>query len=181
MSTKILRYNSLESTMDKAKQLLANKSKNLAIPFVIVADEQTSGRGSYGKNWYSEDFGGLYYTLVCDSQKFSPQHHQETLTKIVTLLSLIINKFTSLQTEIKLPNDLMINGKKVGGILVETRTPALENGAHRLIIGIGLNINQAYFPHPLENIATSLYIEKGETFSKDLFIQAITQTLIEII
>src|SRR6202030_697402 len=130
---------------------------------VILGEEQTAGRGRAGRGWHSERAAGIYVTLLL-RPKLAPV--QAPLLTMMAGLSAhtAIQAQTGLDVDLKWPNDLMIGGKKVGGILTEMHA---EPGQVRfLIVGIGLNVNQEKFPAELAASATSLRVESGHAESR---------------
>ncbi len=130
---------------------------------VILAEEQTAGRGRAGRNWHSERAAGIYVTLLL-RPKISPV--QAPLLTMMAGLSAhaAIQAQTGLQPDVKWPNDLILNGKKVGGILTEMHAePTL---VRFVIVGIGINVNQETFPSELNRVATSLSVETGKNQSR---------------
>jgi BirA family transcriptional regulator, biotin operon repressor / biotin---[acetyl-CoA-carboxylase] ligase len=130
---------------------------------VILAEEQAAGRGRAGRAWHSERAAGIYVTLLL-RPKLAPV--QAPLLTMMAGLSAhaAVEKVTGLAVDLKWPNDLLIRGKKVGGILTEMQAePGL---VQFVIVGIGLNVNQEKFPGELANIATSLRVETGKAQSR---------------
>ena len=126
---------------------------------VVLAEEQTAGRGRAGRTWHSERAAGVYLTLLL-RPKLAPV--QAPLLTMMAGLSAhtAVEAVTGLAVDLKWPNDLIIRGKKAGGILTETHA---EPGQVRfVIVGIGLNVNQEQFPGELANVATSLRQETGK-------------------
>ena len=130
---------------------------------VILAEEQTAGRGRAGRSWHSEQAAGIYVTLLL-RPKISPV--QAPLLTMMAGLSAhaAIQAQTGLQPDVKWPNDLILNGKKLGGILTEMHAePTL---VRFVIVGIGINVNQESFPSELSRVATSLRVETGKNQSR---------------
>src|SRR5437667_2738643 len=130
---------------------------------VVLAEEQTAGRGRAGRKWHSERAVGIYVTLLL-RPKLAPV--QAPLLTMMAGLSApsAVQAVTGLTVDLKWPNDLLIRGKKVGGILTEMHA---EPGMVRfVVVGIGLNVNQERFPGELANIATSLRLEMGKPQSR---------------
>jgi BirA family biotin operon repressor/biotin-[acetyl-CoA-carboxylase] ligase len=130
---------------------------------VVLAEEQTAGRGRAGRSWHSERATGIYATLLL-RPKISPV--QAPLLTMMAGLSAhaAIQAQTGFKADIKWPNDLMLNGKKLGGILTEMHAePTL---VRFVIVGIGINVNQEQFPNGLRDIATSLRAETGKAQSR---------------
>jgi BirA family biotin operon repressor/biotin-[acetyl-CoA-carboxylase] ligase len=130
---------------------------------VVLAEEQTAGRGRAGRSWHSERGAGLYVTLLL-RPKLSPV--QAPLLTMLAGLSAhtAILAQTGLAAELKWPNDLLLNGKKLGGILTEMY--AEPNAVRFVIVGIGINVSQEKFPGELAATATSLRKETGRLHSR---------------
>jgi BirA family transcriptional regulator, biotin operon repressor / biotin---[acetyl-CoA-carboxylase] ligase len=130
---------------------------------VVLAEEQTSGRGRAGRSWHSERATGIYVTLVL-RPRISPV--QAPLLTMMAGLSAhaAIQAQTGLRPDLKWPNDLMLGGKKLGGILTEMH--ADTSLVRFVIVGIGINVNQERFPGELSSVATSLRSETGKTQSR---------------
>jgi BirA family biotin operon repressor/biotin-[acetyl-CoA-carboxylase] ligase len=130
---------------------------------VVLAEEQTAGRGRAGHLWHSERAAGIYVTLLL-RPRLAPV--QAPLLTMMAGLSAhaAIQAQTGLVVDLKWPNDLLIGGKKAGGILTEMHA---EPGLVRfVIVGIGLNVNQEKFPGELGATATSLRAETGRPQSR---------------
>ncbi len=130
---------------------------------VVLAEEQTGGRGRLGRSWHSERAAGIYVTLLL-RPKLAPV--QAPLLTMMAGLSAYsaVRAVTGLTVDLKWPNDVLIRGKKMGGILTEMYA---EPGQIRfVIVGIGLNVNQEKFSGELANVATSLRIETGKPHSR---------------
>jgi BirA family transcriptional regulator, biotin operon repressor / biotin---[acetyl-CoA-carboxylase] ligase len=130
---------------------------------VVLAEEQSAGRGRAGRTWSSERAAGIYVTLLL-RPKLAPV--QAPLLTMMAGLSAhaAVEAVTGLAVDLKWPNDLIICGKKAGGILTEMHA---EPGQVRfVIVGIGLNVNQEKFPGELASIATSLRLETGKPQSR---------------
>lgn len=140
---------------------------------VVMAEEQTAGRGRTGRAWHSEKGTGLYFTLLL-RPRLSPAQ-----APLLTMLAGIsaqaaIQAQTGLTPELKWPNDLLLGGKKVGGILTEMH--AEPSAVRFVIIGIGINVNQEKFPAELATIATSLHKESGRmTYRLELLVRLLAQ------
>lgn len=125
---------------------------------VVIAEEQTAGRGRAGRSWHSERASGIYVTLLL-RPGISPAD-----APLITLLAGLaardaIADQTGLDPDVRWPNDLLLQGKKVGGILTEMH--AEPGRVQFLIVGIGLNVNHTRFPDDIAPRATSLRIESG--------------------
>ena len=122
---------------------------------VWVADEQTAGRGRGGHTWHSIPGEGLYVSVLIRPR--IPLAHALWLSLATGLAAKhAIAEITGLTPDIRWPNDLLLNKKKCGGILVETASDPGTAQLRHAIIGIGINTNHQSFPAALEPLATSL-------------------------
>jgi BirA family transcriptional regulator, biotin operon repressor / biotin---[acetyl-CoA-carboxylase] ligase len=130
---------------------------------VVLAEEQTAGRGRAGRTWHSERAAGIYVTLLL-RPRLAPV--QAPLLTMMAGLSAraAIQAQTGLEVDLKWPNDLLIGGKKAGGILTEML--AEPSQVRFVIVGIGINVNQEKFSGELGAIATSLRVETGRPQSR---------------
>jgi BirA family transcriptional regulator, biotin operon repressor / biotin---[acetyl-CoA-carboxylase] ligase len=156
---KVVIYNSVDSTNDIAKRLLGESDKEGT---VILSCTQTQGKGRQGRSWYSEENVGIYLSIVLKPSLPFEQVAQITLVGGVALVK-AINEFSQTRAYLKWPNDILLNGKKVAGILTEN---CLNNAHSGVILGIGINVNHARFPVHLQQIATSMAMENGEIFER---------------
>ncbi len=129
---------------------------------VVFAESQTKGRGRLGRVWQSPTRKGLWFSVLL-RPNLRPQETTQLTVISATALRRAIKTVTGLTADIKWPNDLLIGGKKVVGILTEMS--AEVDRVRHIIIGIGVDVNQdeAEFPAELRKIATSLKIEAGES------------------
>lgn len=142
-------YETVDSTMRPAAEL--------ALGSVVIANEQTAGQGRHGHSWHSEPDAGLYVSIVLEP------------TPLLTLAlgvatAAAIHSICRLTCDLRWPNDLMLNGKKCGGILAQ-----LVDG--RAIGGIGVNVNHTRFPDDLADVATSLRLAAGERISRESLLE----------
>ncbi len=130
---------------------------------VVLAEEQTAGRGRAGHNWHSERAAGIYATLLL-RPRLAPV--QAPLLTMMAGLSAhaAVQGVTGLSVDLKWPNDLLVREKKVGGILTEMH--AEPSQVRFVIVGIGINVNQEKFPAELAKSATSLRVETGRLQSR---------------
>jgi len=125
---------------------------------VVFAESQTKGRGRLGRKWMSPTHQGLWFSVLL-RPKLSPQETTQLTVASATALRRAIKKVTGLAADIKWPNDLLIGGKKVVGILTEMS--AEVDCVRHVILGIGVDVNQGDFPPELHALATSLKIAAG--------------------
>ena len=134
----------------------------------VVADRQTAGRGRRGRAWESPAGNSVYFTIVI-RPAFAPD--KASMITLVMALSVAeaIHGVTGLDTGIKWPNDIVVNGKKVVGILTEMSMTPEMNEIQFLVAGVGVNVNQESaeaFPEELRGTATSLKIESGRQIDR---------------
>lgn len=139
---------------------------------VIIAEEQLSGRGRMARKWHSPKYSGIWMSMILRPNIPLSNAPQLTLLAAVSIVQ-AIEEMTDLVPDIKWPNDVLISGKKVTGILTELQAEA--DRIHSIIIGIGINVNQKLedFPAEIQDIATSLFIEKKDTVSRAELIRTI--------
>lgn len=150
-------------------------SRGIPGPFTLTARSQTQGRGSHGRQWISDDNGGLYYSLAMS--EFDPRIHSNLTIEVAKRCQRIIHSLWGLPITIEWPNDLILGNKKMGGILVES-TIGSSGQPGCCIIGIGLNINQTHFPDPIDTIATSLRQYDGHVRSLSDLANELTKELV---
>jgi BirA family transcriptional regulator, biotin operon repressor / biotin---[acetyl-CoA-carboxylase] ligase len=160
---------SVESTQKIAHRLAYDDASEGT---VIIAEEQLSGRGRMDRKWHSPKYSGIWMSLILRPNIPLPKAPQLTLLAAVAIVQ-AIEELTHLSPEIKWPNDILINGKKVTGILTELQAEA--DRINSIIIGIGMNVNQVEedFPIELKQIATSLRIEQGNEISRAAMVREI--------
>ena len=133
---------------------------------VVVAEEQTSGRGRRGHTWFSPPGAGLYVSVV-----LAPSRARVDVERATTLLTLMagvalaegIKAATGLPVDLKWPNDLQVTRRKLGGILAE----ASGAGTDSIVVGYGINVAATAFPPELRDRATSLESELGRSVDRD--------------
>ncbi|MGM0921617.1 MAG: biotin--[acetyl-CoA-carboxylase] ligase [Bacillota bacterium] len=159
----------ISSTQKIAHTLAGNGAEEGTI---VVADQQTSGRGRLARAWYSPKQTGIWMSMILRPKIPINKTPQLTLLTAVALIQ-AIEEVTGLTPEIKWPNDILINGKKIVGILTELQAEA--DRVHSVIIGVGMNVNHTLdqFPEELQGIATSIAAETGEPADRAQVIQAI--------
>ena len=153
-------HEAIDSTNLQAKRLALQSDEDRVL---IVADQQIAGRGRLGRNWHSEKGTGLWMSLLLKPEIEPEISFRMTLIAAVAV-SEAIEKTTGLKAGIKWPNDIIVNGKKVCGILSEMS--AEWQKINYIVLGIGINVNQEVFPEDIANIATSLMKESGNRVNR---------------
>jgi BirA family biotin operon repressor/biotin-[acetyl-CoA-carboxylase] ligase len=167
----IVHYFRTESTNDEALKLAAAGTEHGT---VVVAEEQTAGRGRLGRVWFSEKSSGIYTSVIL-RPPLSP-----AAAPVLTLMAGVaaqqaVSSSTGLAVDIRWPNDLLVNGKKVCGILTEMS--AELDRLHAVVLGIGINVNHSQIPAELKLIATSLRLEANRTISRSNLFVALLREL----
>jgi len=157
---KVYTYEEIGSTNDIA-QVLALKGEQEGS--VVFAESQTQGRGRLQRIWFSPKRKGLWFSVILRPQ-LTPEYIPLITAMSAVSVAKAISKYTGLTTWIKWPNDIYINGKKVGGILTELNTEI--DVIKFVILGIGINVNIDSFSKELGKTATSLKIESGQNYSR---------------
>jgi BirA family biotin operon repressor/biotin-[acetyl-CoA-carboxylase] ligase len=149
---KILVYNRTSSTNDIAAEYAKNKKND---GLVIFAEEQTAGRGRAGTKWHSNTADSILCSIILTDSTLNAE-----LLSLTCAIAVAdgLGKIGGSEAKIKWPNDIILNGKKVAGILLESKT---DNDSNTYLIGIGINCHQKKdsFPAELQPIATSIDIE----------------------
>jgi BirA family biotin operon repressor/biotin-[acetyl-CoA-carboxylase] ligase len=164
----ILHYPTLPSTMDFAKKLAR---EGMGEGVVVLCDKQTEGRGRQGRKWFASPSSSILMSVI-----FRPTLKQLPQINMLASLAIVltIEKVAEIKSTIKWPNDVLINGKKVAGILMEN---IFEGDAlQAAIVGVGLNISLDVSAYPeIASIATSLSAKARRDFNRD----DILRTLLE--
>src|ERR1039457_4652760 len=161
------------STNDVIEKLARDGVKEGA---VVFAESQTKGRGRLGRKWISPERKGLWFSILLRPD-LRPQETTQLTVASATALRRAIQSETGLKPEIKWPNDILVGGKKVSGILTEL-SAELDRVKH-VILGIGVDVNQgaSEFPAELRKTATSLRIEAGKAISRPELATAILREM----
>ena len=160
MKTRLISLESTGSTNDYLKALAREGAE---AGTCVTAKRQESGKGRLGRSFFSPE-GGLYISYL-----LRPQCAPEKIPEITKwAASAVINCLDALgiRADIKYVNDILLNGKKLAGILTEGSSS--DGKTDFAVIGIGLNVDQRTFPDELKEIATSLYLETGNSFEMEL-------------
>ena len=163
----IFYYPVIDSTNTRAKQLA---EEDYPTGTLVVAGQQDAGRGRRGRSFESPQGAGIFMTLMLKPE-LSPVN-APMLTLVAALaVSAAIVKTTGRPAGIKWPNDIVMNGKKVCGILTEMS--AQMDYVNHIVIGIGINVHNESFPEEIAPVATSLYMETGEHFNRAALIEEV--------
>ncbi len=141
---------------------------------LVIADNQSKGRGRSGRYWFSPEKKGIYMSLILRPRLLSADIPKITLmTAVVAAES--ISKLYDVDIRIKWPNDILVNEKKIAGILTTMNRD--YNAERFIVVGIGINVNTEYneFPDEIRSIATSLFIETDIAAGRTALVQSILE------
>jgi BirA family biotin operon repressor/biotin-[acetyl-CoA-carboxylase] ligase len=150
------------STNDVIERLARDGVKEGA---VVIAESQSKGRGRLGRKWLSPAGKGLWFSVLLRPE-LQPQETTQLTVASATALRRAIESNTGLKPEIKWPNDILIGGRKVAGILTELNAELDRVKYVILGIGVDVNLDPGEFPADLRKVATSLKIELGKSISR---------------
>lgn len=167
---KIIVYNSTSSTNDIAAEYAKDKSND---GMVVFAEEQTAGRGRAGNKWISKQTDSILCSIVLTNSQLDSE--LLSLTCAVAIAD-AVGRTGSGEAKIKWPNDIILAGKKIAGILLESKT---KDNSNSYIIGIGINCHQKKdsFPSELQTTATSIDIEAGTICDRNLLAKRLLTSL----
>lgn len=155
MGKKIIYFSSVDSTNAYARRIGEEGAQDGTL---VIADEQTAGRGRWGRHWVTPPKTAIAFTLLLRPDL--PPSHISMVTLVMGLaVCNAIHQLYDLPVGIKWPNDVVIGGKKVCGILTEMS--AEMDGVHYIVIGVGINTNLTSFPDQIRDVATSLQLQLG--------------------
>ncbi len=160
LGRELLFFESLGSTNNYAKDLDRKSSRHGTL---VITDEQFEGRGQYERKWISENGLNLTFSLIFEPQK-SDRLILLTLAAALAI-SEIVEEISKQKVCIKWPNDVLVNNKKIAGLLAETLF--VGSTLERVVLGIGWNINQMNFPSSIHGNATSLKKIITKDFSRE--------------
>lgn len=170
----IERHEELTSTFDRARELLA---EDVPSGFTVLAERQTKGRGRLGRSFFSPPGENIYLTMI-----LRPQFPPEKLPLLTAFAGLAVCESISavcgLMPRCKWPNDILLDTRKVCGILAEN---IWQTGNMPVVLlGVGLNVNQREFPLELRELATSLAQETGASVNREVLLTDLLPRLREL-
>jgi birA, biotin-[acetyl-CoA-carboxylase] ligase region len=167
---KIYEYPEIDSTNKQAKKLAEEGAVNGTL---VIADKQYQGKGRHGRSWETQSGTSIAMSLILKPDIMPNFASMLTLVMGMSILE-VCQKVLSVKVEIKWPNDVIIDGKKVCGILTEMSAEA--DYVNYLIIGVGINVNGTTFIDDLEDRAISLKMATGEQISRSELTVEILET-----
>jgi BirA family biotin operon repressor/biotin-[acetyl-CoA-carboxylase] ligase len=171
LTPQILRFDSLPSTnVEAARRAIEGAAEGLC----VVAGEQTAGRGRLQRQWVSPKGAGLYFSMILRPSFEQSAWPLLTLMAAVAVHDALRDSY-ALETDIKWPNDVLANDKKLCGILAETVETSLGRA---VVVGIGINLTEHSFPAEFDGIATSVEIAVGQKPEVEVVLAALVSSLV---
>ncbi len=171
LAREILVFSETSSTNDVASRL---GRQGHAGGLAVFAERQSAGRGRFGRRWDSADHAGLWFSLLLRPEL--PVAHWPRLTTWAgVVVASAIEQCTGLRAQLKWPNDILVGGKKICGILIESACDDL--GASYVVAGIGVNVNQTAFPSEFADSAASLLQITGRIIERPALAATILREL----
>lgn len=165
MITKRYHFESIDSTNKKAKELAQEGATHGTL---ITADAQQAGIGRRGRSWSSEKGAGIYMSMVLRPEIEADKASMLTLVAAMAVEKAIQAVCGKIEPLIKWPNDIVLNKKKICGVLTEMSLCGTEIGY--IVVGIGINVNNHHFPEEIAQTASSLSLETGGDMDRELLI-----------
>lgn len=166
---KVFVYKTIDSTNKEAKRKAMEEDITTAL---FISEEQTVGIGRRGRQWISKSGTGIFMSLLLRPKIKPANAAMLTLLAGIAVLQ-AIQKETGLNAQIKWPNDLVLNNKKICGILTEMNSEI--DFINYVVIGIGINVNQEEIDKGLVDVATSLNLEGGKEYSRKRLIVSVLE------
>lgn len=171
MGCQILRFEETDSTNIQARRLAEAGAEEGT---TVLAESQYAGKGRLGRNWVSPSGTGIWMSLVLRPQIAPERASQLTLVAALAVAN-GIEDACGLKGQIKWPNDIVMSGKKICGILTEMSTEMMQ--IRYVIVGIGINVNVTEFPQEIAETASSLYLEAGRLLNREEIIACIMKRM----
>lgn len=167
----IIHFQETDSTNTRAKDLASNGAPEGT---VVIAEKQTKGRGRRGRDWFSPVGDGIYASLILRPAISPVRAPKITLMAAVAVAESLLS-LTQLDVRIKWPNDILINGRKIAGILTEISTEM--DRVDYIVVGLGLNVNTSFESSSgeVKERATSILVETGKRFPRIKLIRTYLQ------
>ncbi|MHB1686056.1 MAG: biotin--[acetyl-CoA-carboxylase] ligase [Ignavibacteriaceae bacterium] len=181
LDTEIIGRNFIYSEeVESTNSLLLNKSNKFnADGTVLLAEKQSKGRGRKERIWYSAKGQNLTFSILLTNKKYFGKKFNLLNFAASLSVAFSIENLFQLKMELKWPNDVLVNGKKICGILLESTSQGSK--IERVVIGIGLNVNQALFQGSFNLDPTSIRLEVGEIVEREKLLAELLNSFEETI
>lgn len=170
-ANKIYTFETIDSTNNCSK-VLASVGATEGV--VVIAEEQTAGKGRLGRTWQANAGENLTFSLLL-RPRVSPEALNLLPLYVAVAAAEAIERTSSLKVDCKWPNDLLVNNKKIGGILIEGSVK--ESIVEHVVIGLGINVNQTQFSGDFKTTATSLRLESRQQIDRTKLFKEIISLL----
>lgn len=169
-------FNEIDSTQDEIwRRIENNKIKNGCL---VMSDIQTKGKGTHGRIWHTDESKNIAFSFYIETN-CSSERLEGLTTEIAEILLEVFKEKYDIKLNIKMPNDIVYNNKKLGGILTESKM--IAERVRFLVIGIGLNTEKINFTDDIKDIATSIKKEFGIEVDRDYVISNFCNKFEEVI
>lgn len=166
----IFYFKEIDSTNEKAKSLAAEGAPEGTL---VVAESQTKGKGRRGRRWFSPPGEGVYLSLILKPSIAPQEAPKITLMTAVVVAEALLSLVPSLNVKIKWPNDILVDGKKMAGILTEISTEM--DVVDFIVVGLGVNVNMDSFPKEIKGQVSSILMSTGSPISRSAVVRACLQ------
>lgn len=174
----IILKDSVFSTNSEGKNYLVNNPEHGT---VIIANEQTNGRGRKGRSFFSPKNTGIYMSIILKPKTLLLENSFKITIATAVAISNAIDEICNKDTQIKWVNDIFLNNKKICGILTEAITDFESGSIENIVLGIGVNFNTLNFPEDLSHTAGSIFLEDITPINRNQLISKIINNLMDII
>ncbi|MCD5406832.1 MAG: biotin--[acetyl-CoA-carboxylase] ligase [Desulfotomaculum sp.] len=173
LGQQVIHYHQENSTNEAAKKLARQGAEQGT---VVVAEQQSSGKGRMGRHWHSAAGADVLFSIILYPEISLAEIPQISMLAVVAIAK-AVEKVCAVQAGIKWPNDLLVNGQKLCGVLVEMAAEA--DRVRYVVLGIGINVNSLplQWPEEIRSKTTSLRAECGQEVSRVKLIQAVLEAL----
>ncbi len=175
VGSSVITLRTTDSTNEEIKRLARGGAANGT---VVTAEEQTAGRGRFGRAWSSGNDGGLYFSFLLRPE-LPPSDIASITLAVGYAVCLALREQCGIDAKIKWPNDIIVGSRKLCGILTEMA--AQSDRIDYVIPGIGINVNNRSFPDEIASKATSVYIETGRETDRSVLLREILKKLDEVL
>lgn len=171
LGTPLHRFDEVDSTMDVVASLGRGGAPEGT---AVMAERQRKGRGRQGRSWFSPPAGNVYVSIL-----LRPRISAAALPALAPACGLgvaqALEELASVQAGLKWPNDILVRGRKIAGILTESVVQ--EGEISHVVVGVGVNVNVKSFPEHLINTATSICLEIGAPVDQEAFVAVLFRHL----
>jgi len=169
---KLIKLSAIGSTNTYLKDLCQQEKQQSYT--VVMADVQSNGRGQLGTVWFSDKGKNLTFSVLVNFLKFEVGSQFFISMAVSLAIQKVLSSYVDNEIKVKWPNDILADGQKIAGILIENNLSG--NSLNRVVIGIGLNVNQEHFPKEIPN-STSLKLLSNTSFDLEKVLDEIVTSI----